>query len=60
LTEYEGPEVIMQDLREDGPMSLAYPDNEYKHTKKSLKKLDLEYDMTREKVQHNHSFSLAW
>jgi hypothetical protein len=49
LTEYEGPEVIMQDLREDRSTSLAYPDNEYKHTKQSLKKLDLEYDMTREK-----------
>jgi hypothetical protein len=39
----------MQDLREDGSTSLAYPDNEYKHTEQSLKKLDLEEGMTREK-----------
>jgi hypothetical protein len=39
----------MQDLREDRSTPLAYPDNEYKHTEQSLKKLDLECDMAREK-----------
>jgi hypothetical protein len=39
----------MQDLREDRSTSLAYPENANKHTEQSLKKLDLEYDMTREK-----------
>jgi len=49
LTEYEGQEVLMQDLREDMSTSLSYPDNANKHAEQSLKKLDLECDMAREK-----------
>ncbi len=39
----------MQDLRGDGSTSLVYLENANKHTEQSLKKLDLEYNLTWEK-----------
>jgi hypothetical protein len=60
LTEYEGPEVIMQDLREDGSTSLAYPDNANKHTEQSLKKLDLEYGRTWKEGAIQSFFFIDW